>query len=257
MDYEMWQKCCGGGVVCGAVRNHYFVGSLWFLTCLFLMEISFEVMRRYLNRYLILIICILASLVFNRYLAINYPFMWYNVDSVFRYAVYYAIGYCFFPSIEKLFKLDTNIKKGLFYLSGIGALCYSTLLFNEHDLLSPLYSIPYIGFAFSILGTLIPIWFVLILAKIFEKIAIFRNLGAHTLYLCGNEYIAKNMIPAVIGLLGLDITISNPLAAFLYTAFLLIFADRVLRPIEKRIIREVCVNIVSPLNTSDCKKVQR
>lgn len=226
----------------GNIRNTFFAASLWFLSCLFVMGIVFQLIKKIKWKPIILLVCLALFIVAQKVInpsPIVVPHWIYNVDSMLYYIIYYAIGYISFPYIENLFKLKTMINKIVFAISGIGSFVYSALLFFEKDLLNTFYNIRYIGLFMPIIKALIVIWFFFIISKILENSKFLNEFGRNTLYLCGSEFIVKTLLPCCISILGMQINIPNPLVGYMYTFVLLIIANVYLVPIEKKIISEI------------------
>ena len=224
----------------GNIRESFFAASLWFFSCLFFMKIIFKLIKFLKKSWLIFAVCLamymIAELVITPRPSIK-PHWFYNLDSVFYYIIFFAIGYIGYPYIVDLFKLDTRLKKVIFILSGGICFGYSALIFNGRDGLTPVIILfPALRLFIPIIRALLIIWFNLIIAKIVENINIFNEIGRNTLYLCGNEYIVKILVPCMIELTGLELNLSSPLSAYLYTTILLIVCIKILIPSEKRLL---------------------
>lgn len=228
-------------IIKGAVRNTFFAGSLWFLTCLFVVEIIFKIFKQYVHKNWILLIICMIMYIFAETLIdprpIIEPHWLYNLDSALYYIIFFAIGYIVYPYILNLYSLNTPFKKILFIISNCICFMYSALLFTGRDLLIPLYGVPFTIFKIFIpvLRALLIIWLNLFFAKLLEKINLFNELGRNTLYLCGNEYIIKNLAFNLLGLIGLEVNFPSPLSAYLYTSLLLILCLKIIIPFEKRL----------------------
>lgn len=231
----------------GNIRNTFFAGSLWFLSCLFVMEILFYIIKKVKFKPLILLICLGLFVISNILIVpkpIFSPHFIYNIDSALYYIIYYAIGFILFPYIQKLFKLN-NIKYKIFFaVSGIFSFLYSACVFLGKDYLE-IKQLDFITFnniyvIFEpVIKALIIIWLMFIIAKILENNSILNKIGKETLYLCGSEYIIKTIIICFVGILGLNITLSNSLSCYIYTFLLLILVSRYLVPIEKKVIEKI------------------
>lgn len=237
-------------VIKGAVRNTFIASSLWFLTCLFMMEILFKIFKTCIHKkWILLAICIILYLISETMIVprpIIQPHWLYNLDSTFYYIIFFAIGYIAYPYILSLFDLNTLFKRGIFIVSNCICFVYSALLFSGRDLLDPLYNIPLIGFGIFIpvLRALLIIWLNLFFAKLLEKIYLFNELGRNTLYLCGNEYFMKNLLVSFLSLVGLELHLPSPFSAYLYTSLLLLLCLRIIIPFEKRLVHSMvsCFN---------------
>lgn len=231
----------------GNIRNTFFAGSLWFLSCLFIIEILFNIIKRIKIKPLILLICLGLFVVSNTLIGtspiIKPHFIW-NIDSALYYIIYYAIGYISFLYINKLFELKNKKSKIIFSISIILSFIYSAFIYFDTDIISILYpkidSIIYIRNMFQpVLRALIIIWFFFTVSKLFENCKYLNRIGRETLYLCGNEYIIKRLIVCFIGILGLKINLSNTLSCYIYATLLIVLIIKYLIPIEKQIIDKV------------------
>lgn len=227
----------------GCIRNQYFAGGLWFLTCLFIIKISFHFLRKLLKyKALILITCIclfiFAQTVINPTPLIS-PHMIYNIDSACYYIIFYALGYCCFDYINKLFICDRPYKKIITACAGTICLLYSALLFWGKNLLNYLNVIPNMNLVSSLLCPIMIIFFIFIVSKLLENVPLFLELGKNTLFLCGSEYIIKLVIPILLQTIGLNITLSNPIGTYFYTFILLVICNKTLVPIEKLFFRKI------------------
>lgn len=219
----------------GNIRNTFFAGSLWFLTCLFIVEILFYIIKKINNKQIILIICFIIYMFYKNILP-QTPYLLYNLDSALYYIIFYAIGYITYPYILELFKLDTLQKKILYTITGTISFLYTALLFFQKEPFRMFYSIQYIKDIILIIRPLITIYLIFILSKMFEKNELMNKLGKNTLYLCGCEYIVKTLVICFVSIFGMNITITTPLSGYIYTFFLLIIANKYVNPILRQII---------------------
>lgn len=97
----------------GAIRNKFFNGSIWFLTCLFVIAVLFQILKLLKNRAVIVGVCIVMFMIAEYVIKprpISEPHWIYSIDSAFYYIIYYAIGYVVFPVVADLFKMDAMRK---------------------------------------------------------------------------------------------------------------------------------------------------
>ena len=116
----------------GCIRNRFVATSLWFLPCLFVMEIIFKLIKFARFKVLMLAICVAIYVAVVKLIVPGphiSPSWEYNVDSALYFIIYYAIGYAAFPYIASLFKLDTLLKKIVFFATGALSFIYSALQF--------------------------------------------------------------------------------------------------------------------------------
>lgn len=227
----------------GCIRNQYIAGSLWFLTCLFVIRIAFYFLRKLLKyKLLIIIVCfclfVISEKDINPRPIVSPPSMVYNIDSACYYIIFYALGYCCFDKIRHLLALDASYKKIICACLGFVCLIYSGLLFWGRNLLNYINTNAFMGLICSLLCPMITICLVLIVSKFLENVKLFNELGSNTLFLCGSEYIIKLLVPSCIQIVGLDISLSNPVVTYLYTFALLIVCNKTLIPLEKTIFRK-------------------
>ena len=72
-----------------------------------------------------------------------------------------------------------------------------------------------------------------------ENVKLFEEIGKNTLFLCGSEYIIKLLVPICFSIIGLDISLQNPLATYIYSLALLVISNNTLVPIEKKILKRM------------------
>ena len=146
-------------VLKGNIRNRFISGSLWFLSCLFVMDIFFKLLKYLKSKTIIFIVCLLLYL-FSRYIIsptpIAYPRWYYNVDSACNYIIYFALGYILYPYFISWFKLDNIVKKVLFYFVACISGIYAIILFDGNDLVFKYtHNIPYVSMFVSVYTSMI------------------------------------------------------------------------------------------------------
>lgn len=226
-------------VIRGNIRNEFFAESLWFLSCLFLMEVIFKVLKKINNKLIIFLICLAIFLIFNTLIKptpLESPKLLYNLDTAFFYLIFYAIGYITYPKIIDLFELNTKSKKIIFITLGIIFSIYASVEFFKHDsLFNFLSTTPIIKNITPILRALPLIGLNIIVARLLDKITLFNEIGRETLFLCGNEFLIKSMAEALITFVGLNCNLSYALQVYLYTMILLIIGIKLIIPFEKKL----------------------
>lgn len=196
-----------------------------------------------MSKYLILLVSIILYWLFQTKFRVKYiyPCMYYNVDSVMYFLLYFVIGYCAFPFIQKVFLRKSKMQRWIISCSGIIVLVYSALLFFGWRPSAYFYHIKNINVIFDVINALISIWLIFIVSYSLENTTIgikLSQVGVNTLYLCGSEYIIKTILAAFIGLLGFNVVFPNPLSTYIYTIILLLLANNYLVPMEKRMLIE-------------------
>ena len=230
-------------IIKGCIRNHFFAGSLWFLTCLFVVKIMFYIFKKILKyKPLILIACFTLYLIAQLVIEpkpIATPHMLYNVDSACYYIVFYALGYCCFKTVNSILSLDNIVKKMICNVIGIGSFIYSATLFFEKHIFSLGSNSTIVYLVNSIFSPFVIILFVLIISKILDDVPFLVEMGKDTLFLCGSEYIIKLLVPICLEIIGLNMLLTNPIATYLYTFALLILCYKILVPIEKKVFKKL------------------
>lgn len=227
-------------VIYGEIRNTPYVGTLWFFTCLFVMQIFFRLLRFLRNKWVILAIStalmLVAEFVLNHRPRIEPLWAW-NVDSAMFYIFYYALGFSFYPYLKTWFELNNRVKKVSWSIVFGLSLIYSIALFGQKDLFEDFaMNQVFRWFEMILIFPLFIIMFMLCLSKLFENVEAFNNYGQNTLYLCGNEPILKMLVPCMTGLLGLEIQFPSPATAYFYCLILLVLAYKFVIPMEKAVL---------------------
>lgn len=225
------------GIVKGAIRNQFFAGSIWFLSCYFVVVVLFRALHLLLNKYLILALGVVSYCV-TGYLGLqNNPQLFYNIDNALFYFVFFAAGYVLFPLINRLFALDTPKKKAIFGLSGAAALVCAAMIYYRVDPLevwadSKIGSMP----VFLVRAMTIS-WLICVFSRLLENRKLLREIGENTLYLCGNEYLIKLLVPYAVGIIGLSINVESLVQVYLYTFALLFIATKYMSPYERKAVQ--------------------
>jgi len=223
-------------IVYGGLRNQIFAYSLWFLTCLFVMSILFQLIKCLKKRSLIFIAGIILYVFAARFMPYKpnmVPMIPYNADCALYYLVYYCTGYCVFPKLQKF--LEKEGKKKSFFVAGTGVVCgiYAGFLFVGMDLLSVLEKIPVVRIMHPFVTAILLIWVNLVVALFLQKWRFLQKIGEETLYLCGSEFLIKTLAIGGLSFLGIGIDFTNPIIGMGYVLVLLLLVHFLLVPIEK------------------------
>ena len=234
---------CINIVLRGNIRNVFIAPALWFFSCLFVVEIVFKLIKYLKNKWLILFACTLLHLFYQLVIAPLWAPMpsWpYNVDSACYHIIFYGIGYVMYPYIVKLFRLDSLKKKVLFGSLGVVSAVYAILIFYGIDYIDSLFAKNYTLSIFTALAKiLILIWFILSVARAFEKVELFNTIGRETLYLCGNEYIISCLVTNLLLIFGIILTPYTPLSTYVYTFISLLIGIKLIIPFEKSVLKSM------------------
>lgn len=220
----------------GTIRNTFLAVSLWFLTCLFAVQALFSVIRLIKNRALIFGVSCAVFAAALALFSVGDPRLPYNIDSALYYQLFYVIGYVSVDAVNRLLYPRKTAGNVGMLLGGLVLGAYALLFFLGWDVLKGCYGIMVLGSLAEVVSALLLIGFTILAARAMERVEPLQNVGRNTLYLCGSEYILHTLAACAAGLLGLEITISNPTAAILYSAFLLWIGNRWLVPVERRVL---------------------
>ncbi|WMY73118.1 acyltransferase family protein [Buttiauxella selenatireducens] len=240
------------------VRNNPFVGSIWFINCLFAMIIIDNLfVRLFKNNFLILCISILSFAYTQTLLSHNplvEPKWFWNVDSALAYWWLLAMGRCMFKELCENRFFGKSIAGVVIFILLAGATAYQLL--NGNSLITTIANrlLPVITqsqiFAIlnSIISTTILILFNIFIAKIISKSEFIINAGKNTLNICGLEYITKLLIPATAALLGLSFGIPSVISAILYTLICLYISNIIGYWLSDKIGYSFSINVPKPKN---------
>ncbi|MBO5146491.1 MAG: acyltransferase family protein [Lachnospiraceae bacterium] len=102
----------------GAIRLQFFAGSLWFLTCLFVVSIVFTLIKKMKYKILILGVSLFFYTIAETYFNGD-PMGIFNVDSAMYYLIYYALGYLLFEKIDLLLSHKGFFSRSVLILGGV------------------------------------------------------------------------------------------------------------------------------------------
>ncbi len=223
------------------IRNHLFASPLWFLPCLFVVSITFELLRRIFKKNIIILFLSVVLFYVAESLLPFRPFIepswFFNCDSAMYYLLFYAIGAATsYFLLHFSFSQSSFQMKILILLLGISSIIYSATIYFQKDFLGNwLSDVAVIGIFYPAIKALLLIICQIVLAKLLSFSKLLQHLGENTLYLCGNEYLVKQLIPIILSMIGLKLTVSNLLDVLLYSFGAMLAVYYILMPIEKRI----------------------
>ncbi|MBQ7371417.1 MAG: acyltransferase family protein, partial [Blautia sp.] len=226
-------------VLKGCVRNSYIDGSLWFLTCLFVISILFLFLRQIKRKPIILGICLILYYVSERLLpfrpAVD-PRWIYNIDSACYYLIYYCLGYLLFEPMDRLFQSEDIRHRILLGICTVVSVIYAGFLYFGKNLLAWMYPLPVLGVFGQIGMIMLLIWLVSVLSYLCRNCLLFQNLGKNTLYMCGNEGSIKLIFSTLAAKVGFYFDIYMPVLIHIYSFLLLLVVHAVLVPLERPVI---------------------
>ena len=229
-------------VIKGCIRNEFFAGGLWFLTCLFVISVLFVFLKKIKSKMVMLIASLILTAVAETLLPSNprsNPSWIWNIDSAMAYFVYYVLGYIAFPYMNKLIK-DTSLKAKFWKkVIAVGAVVYTGIIFIGRDLLGWLRHIPVIATFRYMITTIIVIVFFIVVALVLEEFEILQQIGRDTLFLCGSEFMIKTCIDYFFTNLGFTIQFTTPLSVYIWAGLVLVVAVKWIIPVEKAIFKKL------------------
>lgn len=227
------------------IRNQMYASSLWFFPCLFCMSILFDLLRRIFKKRILLLVVSVLLYFMTIFVLPNRPDMapsWiFNIDSALHYLIYYAVGYLFHERLTEE-KKDLSIQGKILQLGGVVLLAgYTLLVYMQKDVLGNILSrsLPGAVEIYPVIRALLLILFNIVLAKLFVGIGNLHEVGAQTLWLCGNEFVVKRIFVALANILGLQIEITSALSAVIYACVMIWFIYKALMPFEQKLYRKL------------------
>lgn len=239
------------------IRNTLISGGLWFLPCLFIVSILFFAIYKILKSRVLVMLGVVVIFVTSRTVLPTEPSWFMNIDSAMYYILYYALGNFFFKIIKNFnFKELKPIVKLIFLVGTSGALFLTTITYFKgiklsveivHNSIKFLDWVPYIYMLHSVFVTSCAIYVNLFFAFMIKDIKIISKIGQNTLCLCGVENITKVLIETSITIVGLKLTLMNPMACIIYTFICVLSAHYIISPVIMRNIVKPATNLF--LNT--------
>lgn len=223
----------------GCIRNCYCAEGLWFLTCLFVIEIAFKAVRMIKSktiRILLIVLIILLKPLYGQE-----PRFFFNIDSIY-YILYFALGYYLYPAFNALFENPKNRKYHILLFLVTGSFAFIEL-FDSNP--GDNFVIP-ISWINTICTTVISstrafvlIIFTILLSRCLCNVRFMQKIGSDTLYLCGMEYIMKQFIFGTLGLFGFDKSAGIPWSTYIYVSVLIVIGTWLVSPLMRRLIKQL------------------
>lgn len=227
-----------GFIAKGCVRNTFFAGALWFLTCLFVISVIFAILNAFLPRWIVVGIFGIMYAFSTSGIVINPlsdPKWFWNLDSAMAYGLYYVLGYIGFKYLDKFIQRD---KKWLVHLCGGITVLLTVGMFWGINVFQYM-AVNTITSIISVLFTnMVVISAVIYISSWLDDIKILQEIGKNTLYLCGGEYITKQLITSALEMLGIVVDFKTPLAVYVYIAGVLLVGLYVIVPQLKWLVRK-------------------
>lgn len=221
----------------GGIRNRIFAYSLWFLTCLFVVSVLFQIIKKLKSRVFIFTAGIVLYIIAARYMPYKpnmVPIIPYNADCALYYMVYYCTGYCVFPCLKNFFEQKGKRRDRCLIVTGVLSGGYAIALFCGKDFLFFLEKIPVVRIFYPFMAAVVLIWLNIEAAYLLRNNAYMQKLGRETLYLCGNEFIIKTLAVSVLSLMGISVENGGALFGIVYVFILLGAVHFIVVPLQKR-----------------------
>ncbi len=240
--------------------------SLWFIPCLFSIKIlNYIVLKVSKKMHLVKIFPIVFAVfiyIFLRYflfykLGLNDgPKLFWSIDGICWYYIYFILGKNMFVHICKLF--DKKKKGVIFYALFIFVTVFTIISYYNYVDCYSLKILPIISICL-VLKALLIILFNCYIAYFLSKIIFISNIlndiGSNTLYLCGTEQLIKYIFNGMIYVLfGVSIVFSKPIYVVGYTIFLLVIDNYFVIPYVKKISDFFSKKISNALSKIVCLK---
>lgn len=217
------------------IRTKPFVGSIWFINCLFTILIIDNISLRILkSNNLVFLISLLSFVVSQTILGHNpliTPKWFWNLDSAMAYWWCLSLGRLLFTWLCNKKFLEKSLGGHLIFSFLIFSAAYQlydgkSFLMVVSSLISQSFSHGNIFYMADTLYTTTSLILLnVFIAKIISSSTIIQSMGRNTLNICGLEYITKLFIPSIIALFGLNFAIKDPYSAIAYTFFCLYISN--------------------------------
>lgn len=180
------------------------------------------------------------------------PRFYWNLDSACYYIIYYCIGWLNYEPVNKMMSSENKKVKCLRTIGLVVCAFFSAKLFFGRNLLNEWTgAYPVCAEINSIINAMFSILLVIAVSNYLSHNEFICKMGKNSLYLCGNEYLIKLLVPMVFSMIGITVAPTSPVQFGIYTFVLLIAANYVLVPLEKPVLKKIQNKLYSL--TSDTK----
>lgn len=209
----------------GGVRsNMVCFGSMWFLPCLFLIEMFYTVLFKVFNSKGVLTIVGMMLLIVHGSLQLSENFF-LSLDCVLAYFFYFALGSFLYPQIKRfVFRELSWYKRILFIVAVILSGCFAVIVYFQKDYLITRFVWVTSWRILAIITrtawysfvALNMIFINIVIARCW-KIQFFGKLGRETLIFCGTEKIVKDSLRNVLAMVSGGVNVCNPFQAVMFS----------------------------------------
>lgn len=220
----------------GCIRNTFIASSLWFLPCLFVIGVMFELVKKLKYRWLMVLFS-LAVYILNASGIVRFPRV-YNVNFAAQYQLYFVTGYVLFAKIDSLLSGGGRALRITKYVTGGLSFAFTGLLFFKYNLFRLLSDIPVVSWFVPFFTAMTAIWTFLLISYILKDVKLLADMGRETLYYCGNEFLVKRTVNRLISVF-ITININGGMTALIYS-FVLLFAEhKCIVPLEAKLLTAI------------------
>jgi len=187
------------------IRGNTYAWALWFLPCLFVTAVLYDLIYRAVKNirhapYFILLVAIVLHFAIAQALPDVERFVahwFFSTDSALYYLLYYAAGAVIFPLIkDKSYAGSSPAGKAVIIVLCIVALCVAGYMYLNETGFKVLdqESRTLLDIFVSIVQALLLIYLNYLLAHILSGSEMLRTMGQNSLIYCGTEHILKKMV---------------------------------------------------------------
>lgn len=237
-----------------AKRNYLYAGALWFIACLFIISVFFDVISRIImritKRYFLYIVFaislglfIMTQTLFKDNPIVS-PTWFFSIDNGMYYFIFYVFGAIIFPHIkDKKLSSFSMIGRTIFILLSFLAFAITIILFFEGSDYLPSkipFNIPRaISMFFPLINAFIIIYVIFLFSKFLLPIKLLPKIGKNTLILCGTEAIITLIFKSVSNILGNNINVTNPFEDCTYILILILMSYYTLVPLINKFLKPI------------------
>lgn len=222
------------------IRNESPTMTLWFLPCLFIVAVIFDVLLRLRFGSWALLAACTASWAVAEWLLPHRPVVdpsWaFNLDSALYYILFYAIGAVVFPWVRTTTAAPMRRPaRALVAVSLVLSSAFAVALYLGRDPLDGVTG-EVVGSVKIVLYALVLIYLTVAAGFALARFRLLARMGQETIFYCGNEVIIKTLVPVALGTVGLSVQLTSPLAVCLYVAALLVIAHLTVIRVESALL---------------------
>ena len=212
-----------------AMRNDVAFPALWFLPCLFLMSIYYQVLMKWIRKKPLLLA---ASLLISCLVKFTNegPYLPWGIELAGRFLIYYSLGDCASVCYQKWRQTSTRLwlKILLGGLTLVNFYVFYTDFYFGRGYFPSLFGIEEMSFNLSAVMTFLleinGIWCAMAVALVLQAVPGLCRAGRHTLAFCGAESIVKLLVPLAFEALGFSLTETGGAAMLLQEVFMMLAA---------------------------------